>query len=368
MTKLYLYLSIFFLSISCVHAQKHTISGTLIDSANNAIEFIQVALLRKDSTMVAVNYSDKKGAFQLSVDRGEYIMKISSIGKILLLRNIQVTSNQLLKPIQINRPVVQLGEVTINQNKNLFERKIDRLVFDVEHSSKSSSGNAMDVLQVTPGIQVSNDQISLIGKSTMQVMVNDKIIPLSGDELSNYLSSIPAQDIKNIEVITTPPAKYDAEGNSGLINIILKKAKANAWNAQVYMNYTQRQDAAYSPGVLFDYNKNKLSLSAASSFRDGIYNQEQYSETYYPQQIWRNQFPFSRNYHGNNMRVDLAYRITPNWSIGGQYLYNTYDRNIKDKSQTTIDDISTNSLIATFSSPDNVINNNALNSFIELGT
>jgi len=363
MTKLYLYLSIFFLSISCVDAQKHTITGTLIDSGNNAIEFIQVALLRKDSTMVAVDYSDKKGAFQLSVDGGEYIMRISSIGKILLLRNIQISSNQLLKPIQINRPVVQLGEVTINQNKNLFERKIDRLVFDVENSSKSSSGNAIDVLQVTPGIEVSNDQVSLIGKSTMRVMVNDKLILLSGDELSNYLSSIPAQDIKNIEVITTPPAKYDAEGNSGLININLKKAKANAWNAQLYTIYTQRQDASYSPGVVFDYNKNKLSLSAAASFRDGIYNQEQYSETYYPNQIWRNQFPFSRDYHANDIRADLEYKITPNWSIGGQYLHNSYDRNINDKSQTTIDDISTNSLISTFASPDNIINNSALNSF-----
>ena len=120
MTKLYFYLSIFFLSISSVDAQKHTITGTLTDSSNNFIELIQVALLKKDSTMVAVNYSDKKGAFQLSVDEGEYIMRISSIGKILLLRNIQISSNQLLKPIQINRQVVQLRGISINQNKNLF--------------------------------------------------------------------------------------------------------------------------------------------------------------------------------------------------------------------------------------------------------
>jgi len=126
-----------------------------------------------------------------------------------------------------------LQTVTVTAQRPLIERKIDRLVFNVENSVAATGGDALDALKVTPGIQVQNNQIGMIGKSGLAVMINDRILNLSGDDLINYLKSIKSDDIQSIEVITTPPAKYDAEGNSGIINIKLKKAAPNSWSASI---------------------------------------------------------------------------------------------------------------------------------------
>src|SRR5690606_27031926 len=92
----------------------------------------------------------------------------------------------------------ELEEVAIVGEKRLVERKIDRLVFNVENSSKASQGDALEVLRVTPGVRVQNDQISMIGKSNLQVMIDDKIIRLSAEELTNFLRSIASEDIMKI--------------------------------------------------------------------------------------------------------------------------------------------------------------------------
>ncbi len=119
----------------------------------------------------------------------------------------------------------EIQEVEIKARKKLVERKIDRLVFNVQNSTSATGGDAMDALRVTPGVKVINDKISIIGKSGVSVLIDDKIMHLAGDDLANFLKTIPSDQIKSIEVITTPPAKYDAQGNGGLINIVLKKLK-----------------------------------------------------------------------------------------------------------------------------------------------
>jgi hypothetical protein len=101
----------------------------------------------------------------------------------------------------------QIQEVEIKSKKKLVERKIDRLVFNVENSISATGGDALDALKVTPGIRVQNDQISMIGKNSMGIMINDKLIQLSGDDLMNYLKNLKSDDIKKIEVITNPPDK-----------------------------------------------------------------------------------------------------------------------------------------------------------------
>ncbi|NAW51840.1 hypothetical protein GNY06_10860 [Elizabethkingia argentiflava] len=113
----------------------------------------------------------------------------------------------------------QIEEVEIIAKKKLIERKIDRLVFNVENSISAAGGDAMQALSLMPGVRVIDEKISVVGKNNVSVMVNDRIIPLSGDDLTNFLKTISSDNIKSIEIITTPPAKYDAEGNGGLINI-----------------------------------------------------------------------------------------------------------------------------------------------------
>src|SRR5699024_7367990 len=107
----------------------------------------------------------------------------------------------------------------------------DRLVFNVGQSVAATGGNAMDALKVTPRIRVQNGEITMIGKGSLMVMINDRLVKLSGKALASYLKSLNVENIERIEVINNPPAKYSAEGNSGILNIVTKKSVADAWNA-----------------------------------------------------------------------------------------------------------------------------------------
>lgn len=118
----------------------------------------------------------------------------------------------------------EIQTVNLNGKKKLVERKIDRMVFNVENSIASQGMDGVEALRNTPLVKVDETSgISIVGKSNVSVMINDRIVQMSGSELLNYLKSVRSENIAKIEVITTPPAKYDAQGNSGIINIVLKK-------------------------------------------------------------------------------------------------------------------------------------------------
>lgn len=123
--------------------------------------------------------------------------------------------------------------MAVSARKKLIEQKVDRLVFNMENTIAASGGDSLDALKITPGLRVENDKISMTGKWSLRVMVDGRMLHLSGEDLMSYLKSISADDIKSIEVIITPPAKYEAEGNSGLINITYKKGRKDAWNADL---------------------------------------------------------------------------------------------------------------------------------------
>ena len=116
-----------------------------------------------------------------------------------------------------------LKEVKVSANKPLLERKIDRLVFNVENSIAAKGTDLSEAIALTPMLKVDDNGISIVGKRGVSVMINDRILNISGADLVNYLKSLRSDDVAKIEVITTPPSKYEAQGNSGLINIVLKK-------------------------------------------------------------------------------------------------------------------------------------------------
>jgi hypothetical protein len=157
--------------------------------------------------------------------------------------------------------VQQLSTVTVNGRKPVFERKIDRLVFNVQNSPALVGQDLIRVLETTPMILVTDRGISISGKSSVAVMINDKLLQLSGTELINYLRSLRAENIERIEVITTPPAKYDAEGNSGLINIIVKKNPNAGWSGSVSSSYTQRKWASVNNSATVNYQSSRFAAS-----------------------------------------------------------------------------------------------------------
>lgn len=118
---------------------------------------------------------------------------------------------------------ITIEKIEFIGKKKLIERKTDRLVFYVENSHASTGLNGLEVLQNTPKVDVSKGDIRLIGKTGLKIMIDGRLLNLSSEDLENYLKSLRSDNISKVEVITIPPAKYDAQGNSGIVNIILKK-------------------------------------------------------------------------------------------------------------------------------------------------
>jgi Outer membrane protein beta-barrel family len=307
-------------SITSVSAQ-FKITGKATTKDNNPVSFAEVILIGEDTKNRKSEFTNDHGDFVLEVKQGKYTLEIRQVNELLFTKDITIMSDLDLGVITIDN-LTQLETVVVGGKKQLIDRKVDRLVFNVENSINATGGDALEALRVTPGVKVQNDNISIIGKSNLSVMIDDKIIQLSEEDLANYLKSIPADNIKSIEVITTPPAKYEAEGKSGLVNIKLKKAKKDSWNALVGSSYLQR---FYSEGAVmgnFNYNKNRLGITSSLNYSSGQRYNIQNDYTYFPTETWHT----NSSYKGDNTRTSgklgVDYQITPKWTIGGQTLFN----------------------------------------------
>lgn len=238
----------------------------------------------------------------------------------------------------------QIEHIEIVTKKKLVERKIDRLVFNVENSISATGGDALDALKVTPGIRVLNDKISMIGKSGMIVMVDDKVIKLSGDDLIGFLKTIPSDNIKSIEVITVPPAKYEAQGNSGIINIKLNKVKQNSWNSSVRSTYTQTTYPAGTLGGNFNYNKDKISVESDLGYTNGSVAPSYKTTFFYPSQVW-SEVNTNRNYYDLiRGKMGVNYRFSDSFNIGIQYMSSNNKKKNLENDFSTITNNSNNSI------------------------
>lgn len=234
-----IYLNFLVLMFSTVvFSQSITYKGKIVDERQTPISYADVLAMNENNSIIEGVITDNNGDFKLEILNNASVdhIEISFIG----------FETQIIKPntfelgtIVLKEEATELKEIVIVARKRMIDQKVDRLVFNVENSVSSSNGSALDLLKVTPSVQVNNNSINIIGKSGARVLINDRIVQLSGEELVSYLNSFSSDDIKNIEVITTPPAKYQAEGNGGLINIVLKKPKENSWNNQIRASYIQ---------------------------------------------------------------------------------------------------------------------------------
>jgi len=233
----------------------------------------------------------------------------------------------------------QIQEVEVVGKRKLIERKIDRLVFNVENSITAIGGDALDALRTTPGVRIQNDQISMVGKSGMSVMIDDRMILLTGDDLVNFLRTIKSDNIKSIEVITSPPAKYDAEGNSGIINIKLKKAKEDSWSNTIRTTAKQATYSSFSAGNNFTYQKNKLDilLDVSASKDQNIYTND--INYFYPTERWINGIYNKSDADRLSGIFNIKYNASKTFDIGFQYLGNSGILNKGEESTAKIFDL-----------------------------
>ena len=205
------------------------ISGTVLDIAKRPLDGATVILLiAKDSAVVGTQLAGRDGSFAFqNLKDGTYLIKATYIGYKNYISGNVVISQQ--KPVSLPPFIVStigktLNEVAVTAQKSYIQQKIDRTVVNVGALISNTGANALEVLEKTPGVQVDADgNITFKGKSGVLVMIDDKPTYLSAANLATYLRSLPSSSLDQIELMDNPPAKYDAAGNAGVINIKTKK-------------------------------------------------------------------------------------------------------------------------------------------------
>jgi len=210
---------------------KGRISGVIIDATSGVpVEFATVALTSPDSNKpINGAVADEKGKFVINrIPNGNYKLIVSFIGyKDLTVANISITdrkSNVEAGAIKLTVDNKELEAVTVEGQRALVEEKVDRTIYNAENDATAKGGDATDVLKRVPLLSVDMDgNVSLRGNSNIRVLINNKPSTITANSVADALKQIPADQIKTVEVITSPSAKYDAEGSAGIINIITKK-------------------------------------------------------------------------------------------------------------------------------------------------
>ncbi|MBS1950971.1 MAG: TonB-dependent receptor [Cytophagales bacterium] len=298
-------------------ANSGKITGIVIDSATNkGVEFANVALLDA-ATKKPVNgeMCDGDGKFTISkIPFGNYIVSITFIGYSTKQIPIQLTSSRSsinLGNIILGSEAKLLKAIEVVGQKPLIEEKVDRLVYNAESDATAKGGDATDVLRRVPLLTVDMDgNPSLRGSTNIKVLINNKPSTITASSISDALKQIPADQIKTVEVITSPSAKYDAEGSAGIINIVLKKNTLEGLTLNINSSAGYRGS---NLGLHGGYRKGKLGISL------GGFGRSQYNTPgnfYNNQRTFPNDTTTIQNIQNANTRVQ---NLFGNYTLGFDY-------------------------------------------------
>lgn len=263
--KLILILS--FISISGF--SQYQISGKITDTKNNPLEAVTISLVNDDNNkFVKAAVSNSKGEFEINfIASGKYILKVESLGlKTFKTQTFILNESKKFDNIKLTDSSEQLDEVVIKTEKPMVQVLADKTVFNVQNTINAAGDSGFDLLRKAPGVVIdNNDNLIVEGKSGVLFYIDGKPSVLRGEDLVNFLKTLQSSDIESIEIITQPSSKYDAEGNAGIINIVLKRDKSLGTNGSVTSGYTQGDFARFNNAVSFNNRDKKTSLYGSVS-------------------------------------------------------------------------------------------------------
>lgn len=313
------------LLVSTLYAQMR-ITGRVSDSKSKPLAFVSVALFR-DSSLLMTTASDEQGSFRISYNYKPneiYSIKFSTIGYRPFTKDFTYSDTFSFK-IVLQEEEVALENVTVTAVKPLITRKADRYIINVENSFLANSSSGLDLLQKSPGIWVDNNgRIRIRGNQPVLVMINDIVLRMSEDELTEYLRSLKSEDISRIEVINTPPSEFEASGAGGIIHIILKKTRKTGLNGSLNTRYvTQGKRPLFSSGASLDYKIKSLLLFASYSYTKDKSYYYATSDIIYPDiSIYNSYTERNNNNKRQQYRAGLVYDFSTNQSLGIQVMGN----------------------------------------------
>jgi iron complex outermembrane receptor protein len=250
-----------------------SISGKITDGGDQKIvDAATVSLFKaKDSMLVKIGLTDKTGNFLFEhIAHGKYYILATSTGHLITYSPIlEVNNNSTVNAgvLQLKNESKTLKEVTVAAKRPFIERKIDRTVINVDAAITNAGTTALEVLEKSPGVTVDKDgNISLKGKQGVLIMLDGRPSYLSGEQLANLLKNMPSSAIDQIEIMTNPSSKYDASGNSGIINIKTKKNKLKGLNGNLSAGIIQGKYTKTNNSFNINYRKGKVNLFGNYSY------------------------------------------------------------------------------------------------------
>lgn len=325
----------FFLSTA---SAQNRVSGSLTDLEGNPLAAANVLLLTAaDSSLVLSQLSSDNGGFQFNgLETGRYLLGFYLVGFFKSYSQPfdlgAGASEVALGTLVMQENQTQLDEVSVVARRPFLEQKIDRMVVNVANSITNAGGNALEVLQRSPGVQVNRltKAISLLGKEGVIIMINGKISRMPPDAVVQMLEGMNANNIDRIELIHTPPSNFDAEGTAGIINIVLLRSTNDGLNGGYSLNAGHGKGAKYGASGYFNYRKNKLNWYGNYEYNynlnpqiftnyRGVYTNGDFLETNSDSR--RPHTPTSTQ----NARLGLDWQASPKTVVG--ILGTFYDRN-----------------------------------------
>ena len=311
--------------------KEYIISGVISSLDNDELlEYATITLLNpQDKSVITGGISDNLGKFSIPVKVGTYDVLIEFISfKNLTLDKVELNNNIDLGKIRLELDYEALGEVEIIAEETTVEVKLDKKIYTVGRDLSVRGGNAGDVLDNIPSVSVDLEgNILLRGNDAARILINGKPSSLVGID-SKFLQQLPSDAIEKVEVITSPSARYEAQGSGGIINIILRKSKKLGLNGSLSSSVGDPKRNALSSNL--NYRNGKLNFFNSSGWNDNLspgggYNNSEYYNGDEPNTFFEEDRQRERSRSGYFLNNGIEWYLSDNTSIVGSFFYNKAD-------------------------------------------
>jgi len=320
------------------------VKGAIYDENNVSLPFTSVYLFNIPTTSKPIKgiQSDENGVFSLDIQPGKYQLRITLVGYKPYVKELTLNSSSNIGKIFLETDQKVLAEVNVTAKKPLVSRKIDRYVLNIAGSALSTGRGTFELLNYAPGVITMGNSISINGNTATKIMVNGRMLRLSGEQVQNYLVNLRSEDVESIEVIPTPGAEYEAEGGGGLINVVLKKQHSSGFSGTIGLGATTPIMPSFNTNAQFSYGYKGLQLYGSHNYTKRkaeakIQDFRSQADLNYSTDI--NTITSSRS---NNTRAGIAYDLSKVQYIGFEFNSNSNSSDASSISQAVLNDFANN--------------------------
>ncbi len=308
-----------------------TVTAKVVNDQGDPVDYATVQMRdQKDSTRFFGTITDENGKFELTVPHGDYSLRITFLGYQEYNQDLTVSAKTDLGKLEMSTSTVDLKEVVVTAN--LITREADRYVINLADTPLAIGRDGKEALMLAPGVWVSNrGEISVNGRTGTRVMVNERLLQETGEDLLAYLQSLRAEDILKIEVIPYAGVEYDASMTSGIVKITLRKQRNDGMEGSVSLRYSHSLDRSniwsVAPATSIKFRHNKLSLYTDFTVDRSLTGYTTEGTNSFDTKGTSEQYSTGVNGGrgtSERLRIGGVYDITPTQSVGLEVNYSNY--------------------------------------------